>query len=150
MDLWIPASKPQPISRIELNKLFDIWKKHIDQPLDGSIVLQFVNSDAMVELAKRHTNKQAATDVLSFNYNPSLRDKSGEKIAGEIIICREIAIANAKKLKVSQKNEYATLFIHGLLHLAGRDHDDFAERDRFIEDTRAIMEQGGFTTVSLW
>jgi probable rRNA maturation factor len=150
VDLWIPASKPQPISRIELYKLFNIWKNHINQSLDGSIILQFVSSDEMVKLAKQHTNKRSATDVLSFNYNPPLQDESGEIIAGEIVICREIAISNAKKLKVSQKNEYATLFVHGLLHLAGRDHDDFAERDRFIEDTRAIMEQGGFTTVSLW
>lgn len=150
MDLWIPSAKPRSISRIELNKLFTIWSNHVNTILDGSVVLQFVDSSEMAELARRHTDKQFATDVLSFNYNPPLRGRRGEKIAGEIVICREIAITNAKRLKVSQKNELASLFVHGLLHLAGHDHRDSIERGRFTEDTRVIMEQGGFTTVSLW
>lgn len=150
MDLWIPSAKPRSISRGELNELFAIWKKHVDPVLAGSVALQFIESVDMRELVGRHTGKQSATDVLSFSYNPPLQDCSGEKIAGEIVICEEVAKSNARRAKVSQKNELATLFVHGLLHLAGYDHQDAVEHGRFIKDTHAIMEQGGFTTVSLW
>jgi probable rRNA maturation factor len=150
MDLHIPSARPTAISAAVLQDLFIKWQD-IEQPnLNGEVIVQFVNRQEMEKIAQQHQGQPTATDVLAFNYNPSLTSQLGEKIAGEVVICVDVAQDNAKKLNVAEKNEYATLFVHGLLHLSGRDHATDDQRSRFMEDTRVIMESGGLSTVSLW
>jgi len=61
--------------------------------------------------------KDNATDVLSF---PS--DMRGE-YAGDIAISAQIAAENAKQLGHSAAEEVKILALHGVLHLAGYDHE---------------------------
>jgi probable rRNA maturation factor len=62
------------------------------------------------------------TDVLSFPSfhagNPHLRS-----VAGDIVISAEIARDNANRLGHSLENEVKILVLHGILHLAGFDHE---------------------------
>lgn len=150
MDLHIPSARPNAISAAVLHDLFMKWQDFARPSLGREVVVQFINRQEMEKLAEQHYGQPTATDVLAFNYNPPLISQLGEKIAGEVVICVDVARDNAKKLNVAEKNEYATLFVHGLLHLSGRDHVTDAQRSRFMEDTRVIMNSGGLSTVSLW
>jgi len=82
------------------------------------------SSAAMRSLNLRFRGKDKATDVLSF---PSeSRPGSGSKakgIAGEIAISAEIAAQNAVRLGHSAAVEIKILALHGILHLAGFDHE---------------------------
>lgn len=74
------------------------------------------------------------TDVLSF---PSFNiGNSGLKcVAGDVIISGDIARENANHLGHSLENEVKILVLHGILHLAGFDHEhDTGEMAR--EETR--------------
>ena len=42
---------------------------------------------------------------------------------GEIIICPDVVKENAKKYKVSVGSEMLKVFVHGILHLCGYDHE---------------------------
>ena len=64
----------------------------------------------------RHRDKP--TDVLSF---PAAR--SGKDIAGDIAISATIARANARRLGHTLAKELQVLILHGVLHLAGYDHE---------------------------
>jgi len=66
-------------------------------------------------------NKNHVTDVLSFNFN----DKD---LLGEIYISLQRAKQQAKIYKVSYYNEIKRLFVHGLFHLLGYDHE--TEKDK--------------------
>ena len=59
-----------------------------------------------------------ATDVLTF-----VAFDDGPKLAGDIAISAEIAAANAAELGHSTETELKILILHGLLHLAGYDHE---------------------------
>lgn len=70
----------------------------------------------MQALNRRFRKKNKATDVLSF---PS----AAKGVAGDIAISLEIAAANAAELGHSLATEVKILILHGMLHLAGYDHE---------------------------
>jgi probable rRNA maturation factor len=64
-------------------------------------------------LNRRFRRKDKPTDVLSF---PGIT-------GGDIAICAEIARQNAKRLGHTAADEIKVLLLHGMLHLAGYDHE---------------------------
>ena len=81
-----------------------------------TVSLAFVGKEEIKKLNKKFRKKNKATDVLSFDLN-------GKDFLGEIVICPEIVKENAKKYGVSIKQEMLKVFVHGILHLCGYDHE---------------------------
>ena len=73
----------------------------------------------MRSLNHRFRDKDKATDVLSFPALPEVK----KKFAGDLAISVEIASRNARELGHSTANEIKILALHGVLHLAGYDHE---------------------------
>jgi len=86
--------------------------------LDGETVIFITTSAELRGLNRRYRRKDKATDVLSFETSTS-RGKS----IGELAISAEIAADNAAALGHSTETELKILILHGLLHLAGYDHE---------------------------
>lgn len=84
--------------------------------LRGEVNIRVASSRELQELNRRFRRKNQPTDVLSF---PS----ETPKLAGDIAISGEIAAANAVELGHSTEAEVKVLILHGLLHLAGYDHE---------------------------
>jgi probable rRNA maturation factor len=84
--------------------------------LRGDVSIRITSSLEMRELNRRFRKKSQPTDVLSF---PS----SLPRLAGDIAISSEIAASNAAQLGHSTETELKILILHGLLHLAGYDHE---------------------------
>jgi probable rRNA maturation factor len=83
----------------------------------GTVNVLVTSGAAMRSLNQRFRGMDKATDVLSF---PSLGTSN---FAGEIAICGDIAAQNAMRLGHSPALEVRVLVLHGLLHLAGMDHE---------------------------
>jgi probable rRNA maturation factor len=73
----------------------------------------------MRSLNSRFRGKDKATDVLSFPAGLGV----GGRLAGEIAISAEIAAQNAARLGHTPALEIKVLALHGVLHLAGFDHE---------------------------
>lgn len=82
----------------------------------GELSVRITSDAEMQELNRRFRRKNKPTDVLSF---PS----EMPKLAGDIAISADIAAANADQLGHSLETELKILILHGLLHLAGYDHE---------------------------
>ena len=81
----------------------------------------FITADAeMRRLNRGFRGKKTPTDVLSF---PSSHNRN-IKIAGDIAISAQIARRNAEILGHPLDEELKILILHGLLHLAGHDHEN--------------------------
>ncbi|MCD8213022.1 MAG: rRNA maturation RNase YbeY, partial [Campylobacter sp.] len=80
--------------------------------------LSFVNSDEMREINFKHRNIDKTTDVLSFPLVMQLHAP-----IGCIVINLDLAEQIASELGHSNDEETALLFIHGLLHVLGFDHE---------------------------
>lgn len=88
--------------------------------LHGQVNVLITTSHELQELNRRFRGKNEPTDVLSF---PAI---AADGFAGEIAISAEIAAHNARRLGHGAAEEVKILALHGVLHLAGYDH----ERDR--------------------
>ena len=82
---------------------------------------------------------QKLTDVLSFPVYETLRSNSESFIEpgpvvhlGDIFICREVALRQAKEFKITFEEEFLHLFIHGFLHLCGYDHEMSKEEEELM------------------
>jgi probable rRNA maturation factor len=86
--------------------------------LRGEVNVLITGSSDLQNLNHRFRGKDKPTDVLSF---PSLLPSA--TFAGDIAISASIATRNARLLKHSIADEIKVLVLHGLLHLAGYDHE---------------------------
>jgi probable rRNA maturation factor len=87
--------------------------------LEGSVNVLITGDDRMQALNQRFRRKNKATDVLSF-------PGAAPGMAGDIAISADIASTNAKLLGHGLQYEIQILLLHGMLHLAGWDHENDA------------------------
>ncbi|MDR2100691.1 MAG: rRNA maturation RNase YbeY [Campylobacteraceae bacterium] len=78
----------------------------------------FTDAESMQQLNLKERGKNETTDVLSF----PLEDLPFAPL-GSIVINLEIAFDTAQELNHTLDDECALLFIHGMLHLLGFDHE---------------------------
>jgi probable rRNA maturation factor len=92
--------------------------------LRGRVNVLVTGSAAMRTLNARFRGKNGPTDVLSFP-SESVGSPGNGKLgfAGEIAISADIAAQNASRLGHSVASEVKVLALHGMLHLAGMDHE---------------------------
>lgn len=83
----------------------------------AEISLALVDESASRRLNLAYRGLNRATDVLSFVYAQE------NFLDGEIIICSPVAVRQAQSLGHSVRQELLRLLVHGLLHLAGYDHE---------------------------
>ncbi len=96
----------------------DIIERITQKLTDKSVELLFVDNNSIKELNKTYRGIDKPTDVLSF----PLADTPYAPL-GSIVISIDKAKELAKKLGHTIQEEIALLYIHGLLHLLGYDHE---------------------------
>ena len=107
--------------------------------LRGTVNVLVTSSAAVRSLNRQFRGKNKATDVLSFRFTSPDGNSRKPELAGEIAISAEIALQNAVRLGHSAAQEIKILTLHGILHLAGMDH----ERDNGEMASReATLRQG--------
>lgn len=83
------------------------------------IELIITNNEEIQELNNEHRNINKPTDVLSF---PLEFDMPNMPV-GSIVISENFVKSKANEYKHKEEDEFFLLFIHGLLHLVGYDHE---------------------------
>ena len=84
-----------------------------------------VDRKTMKGINKKYRRKNKETDVLSFDYGIDL---------AEIIICPTVIKKNAKKLNLGYNKEITRALIHGVLHVAGYDHEKSVSEEKIMEE----------------
>ena len=84
----------------------------------GDVELVFVNDDEMRKINHEHRGIDKATDVLSFPY-----EQVSGGLMGSVVISTDTASRVASELGHSIEREIALLFLHGVLHILGYDHE---------------------------
>lgn len=89
--------------------------------LDFSVSVVFLGKNEMKKINWKYRRKNKPTDVLSFIYT-SRYNKGGKALEGELAICPEIIMSQAKENKVTFQKELAFVLSHGALHILGFRH----------------------------
>jgi probable rRNA maturation factor len=105
-----------------------------------------VDAEAMTTLHKQWMDLDGPTDVMAFPMDtlddkPGLESDPGPALLGDVILCPEVAAAQAVAAGHSTESELFLLITHGVLHLLGYDHGDpDAERAMFEMQSRLVTE----------
>jgi len=95
------------------------------------------------DLNARYRSKDEATDVLSFVLGEWTPDEGEGKrwAAGDIAISLDTLEKNAIYFGVGRDEELRRLVIHGVLHLAGMDHEDNdSDRPMLLLQEKLLVE----------
>jgi probable rRNA maturation factor len=122
-----------------------------------------VDEPAMTELHLRWMGEPGPTDVLAFPMDEIRPPQPGGAHAdhsaaeppeipgllGDVVICPQVAKAQARQAGHSVKDEISLLCTHGILHLLGYDHAEpdehatmFALQDKLLSSWRADQAAG--------
>ncbi len=100
---------------IDISSLEEIAKTLTNKDIE----LLVVKNDEIQVLNKEHRNIDKATDVLSFPMDFDFEHMP----LGSIVISTDFVEEKAKEYGHSFNEEFSLLFIHGILHLLGFDHE---------------------------
>ncbi len=93
----------------------------------GEISITLVDAERIAELNERHLGGSGPTDVLSFPLDGLVTEPPGDGgppvLVGDVVLCPEVAIAQAPPGPDGVASELDLLITHGVLHLLGYDHD---------------------------
>jgi len=109
-----------------------LWQKKIALKtlnflkLKQAISIVLVGDKRIQELNNEYRHKNKITDVLSFG------DWQEENFLGEVIICVPQAKRQAKDFGIDLKTEMIRLLVHGILHLAGYDHEKSKKEEKIM------------------
>ena len=102
--------------------------------LRGQVTVLLTSDQMLRSLNRRFRGKNKATDVLSFPVDATA--PGAEKIVGDLAISVPTARRQAATQAHSLSTEIKVLILHGLLHLAGFDHEadagQMARRERLL------------------
>jgi probable rRNA maturation factor len=120
---------------------------HLRVHPDADLAVLLVDEAAMEQLHVQWMDEPGPTDVLSFPMD-ELRPGTDEDITppgllGDIVLCPQVAIAQAKDAGHSTLDELELLTAHGILHLLGFDHAEPEDEREMFGIQRDILV--GFT-----
>lgn len=117
---------------------FVLDDQRVPEAMEVSLLL--VDRDSIAELNAHHMGKQGPTDVLAFPIDLPGESRAGEPaILGDVVLCPEVAAAQAAEHDVAPAAEMQLLVVHGLLHLLGHDHAEAEERHRMFSLTDQLL-----------
>ncbi len=126
--LSIDIRCPETLPELDYEYLAKLTLEKSHHISDKEISLSFCSATEIQALNKQYRAKDSVTDVLSFPAIPEV------PTLGDIVICVERAQEQADELGHSLKRELAFLFVHGLLHLLGYDHEVSEDEERIMFD----------------
>jgi probable rRNA maturation factor len=105
--------------------------------LEGAVSVLVAGDGELRRLNRKFRGKDRATDVLSFPAGGN----TGAAVAGDIAISADHARRSAKRLGHAISAELKVLLLHGLLHLAGYDHE--RDHGRMARKEEGLRRQFG-------
>lgn len=118
-----------PVAVQPLQHFYERVRRELKFPTDG-VTVQLISDVAMARLNRTFRKKRGPTDVLSFPANARKPNTKTEYV-GDIAISPETARRNARRFSRALNVEMRVLILHGMIHLAGFDHEtDHGEMDR--------------------
>jgi probable rRNA maturation factor len=108
---------------------------------DVSVI--FCDDSFIRNLNSRFRKKDEPTDVLSFPAEETIEEDGEERyLAGDIIISLETVPRNAREFGTTLDEEMKRLLLHGVLHLAGHDHEhELTDEDAMRDPMLALQEK---------
>ena len=133
IDLIAPFS----LQTYDLEKLYlPLLKKTLiitNYPANVLVDVTITNNQTIRKFNAQYRQKDMATDVLSFPFFDKASKIQGQPIhLGQLVISYQKAFSQAKAYGHSRVREFSFLFVHGLLHLLGYNHETASDEQKML------------------
>lgn len=135
--------KNSPLSAKDLQKIaVNAAKK--DKKIKGIVEINLIGDGEMTKLNFKFRGKKYPTDVLSFVWSDD--DFIPSPYLGQIYICPSQIKRQSKEMGINEKEEFARMFVHGLLHLAGHEHSEIKEAKKMFSLQEEILKSSKYVS----
>ncbi len=114
---------------------------HLEQ---SDLTVSLLAAPEMTRVNETFVHHAGSTDVITFDYVENEVSSSGcppATVQGEILICVDEAVAQARQFRTTWPSELVRYLTHGVLHLLGYDDLTAAQRRRMKrEEDRLVRE----------
>jgi probable rRNA maturation factor len=117
-----------PVKKSDFESLFKKTLANLPKiPVSGEIHFVIVDDEEISFINGAYRGENTSTDVISLSY---LDEDSfpQNNLIGEVLVSLETAQRQAKENRITVKAELQGLFVHGLLHIFGFDHNTAAKK----------------------
>ena len=128
----------------EAMEWFECLREEYDDSLNNlencRLNLAFLSKSEIQEINKTFAGKDKPTNVLSF---PSSDDIREDNFLGDIAICSELIREEATSQGKKINHHLIHIFVHGVLHLLGFDHDQSSNAKKMESLEVRILDKIG-------
>jgi probable rRNA maturation factor len=100
------------------------------------IGISIIGEKAMTRMNEGYLWHKGSTDVITFDYKDRSRP---DCLTGEIFVCLDEALIQARRFRVTWQNELVRYIVHGILHLCGYDDKTAAVRRKMKREENRLM-----------
>lgn len=131
---------------IHLSALRPIVKTLLQDLLEvgaADLGIALVAAREMTRLNESFLQHAGSTDVLTFDYSePGTRNSEPPtRLQGEIFICVDETIAQARRFHTTWHAELVRYLVHGVLHLMGHDDQRAADRRKMKREENRLLRR---------
>jgi probable rRNA maturation factor len=105
------------------------------QAKEHDLGVYIVAAPEMTRLNETFLHHQGATDVITFDYS----DASNSALHGEIFVCLDEAVVQARRFGTTWPSELVRYAVHGVLHLRGFDDARVADRRKMKREENRLL-----------
>jgi probable rRNA maturation factor len=125
-----------PIDLRFLRRILRFTIERLFKLSDYELCFHFVPAQEMARVNEEFLDHIGPTDVITFNHGDD-----SQRLHGEVFVCPEVAVAQAREFRTSWPQEIVRYCVHGLLHLHGYDDLRAADRRKMKrEEDRLVAE----------
>lgn len=140
VEITFEGVNTEAFSSYDLENWFRLTIDEI-RTLEGSVSIKFLGKEEMQLMNKKFRSADYPTNVLAFPIDNRLELETDS--LGDIAICHEVVLKEAKEQNKKVSDHMAHIFIHGVLHLLGHDHHQEVQAETMENLERKILSKIG-------
>ena len=114
LETWVNAAMQAPFCTQNGNSRNTDW----------IVGIRLVGAEEIQRLNRDFRGKDSTTNILSFPTDDDYWEPNSDtKELGDLVICTEVVLEEARCLMILPEDHWAHMVVHGCLHLLGYDHE---------------------------
>ncbi len=101
--------------------------------------VHLVRASEMARINEAFLQHEGATDVITFDYTDRGSRITDHVLHGELFICYDVAVSQAREYCTTWPSELVRYFVHGVLHLQGFDDHRPADRRKMKGEENRLL-----------
>jgi len=131
------CQRSHPVNAPRLRRLTRLLVQEILKLEQFDLGICLVDAMEMTRLNETFLQHKGSTDVITFDY----ADQAQSPLHGEIFVCIDDVIANARRFGVTPQSELLRCVVHGVLHLLGFDDARPAVRRKMKREENRLLRR---------